>query len=54
MCPLSVTIYETFANKIKYQKYDLENEGRYIKRRKMRLCQTTVNARVYIGEFIEF
>ena len=38
---LSITIYEIFANEIKYHKSDLEHEGQGQEREKRDLCYST-------------
>ena len=44
-----LTIYDIFANQLKYQLSNLENEGQSAD--KQNLCHSTANVRIYIGVF---
>ena len=48
---MSVTVYEIFANQIKFQKHDLENEGEGQGGEKWDLRRSTGNGRFYISDF---
>ena len=51
---LYLTIYDTFSNQIKCQKFDLENEGKGQRWDNLDLRRSTGNVRIYIGVFPEF
>ena len=51
MFPLSLNVYEIFANQEKCQ-IDLENEGQGVEERNLR--HSTRNVRIPIGDFSEF
>ena len=51
MCVPFVTIFEIFANQIKFQKFDLENEGEGQEVEKPDLCHSTGHVCCYIGDF---
>ena len=46
MFALSLTIYEIFANEIKFQKCDLENEGQVLKVKKEKDGTCTIRLRM--------
>ena len=53
MSALSLTIYKIFANQIKFQKFDLENESQCQEGEKRDLRHSIGNVRFITGEFSE-
>ena len=51
MFALSLIVYEIFANKDKFQKFDLENEDQGQEVHKLDLHLSIRNARILLGEF---
>ena len=54
MFSLSITVYEIFADLIKCQKFDLENEEQDQEGEKRNLHHSTGNVRFYINAFQNF